>query len=406
MRIRRRSASIVLPETALPRGRRGPGRSCCSGPLALGLAACLLLPANATNLFKSGLETPVPTLFSSGFELDPQAFQPVADAGSDIEGGIGSVHQLDGSRSSDPLGGTLTFEWTLVSRPEGSAAQLSDPDTPRPRLTPDREGSYWVALRVRSAQAQSTPDTLRIRAFEQFGSDSDRDGLSDSLERALGLDPYEEDSFGDGIRDADRDLDADGLTIRLELLIGTDPIRADTDGNGINDGDEDFDRDGLNNRLEAQLGTRPLRADSDGDGWPDGAEVDGGSNPTSAASTPRYLGVASPNQGHLLVRPGTGDAGSLSLNPIVADPNQGHVLVRPGTGDVGSLPLNPIIADPNQGHVLVRPGTGEAGSLPLNPIISDPNQGHILVRPGTGDAGSLPLNPVVAQPPVTIQRSQ
>lgn len=379
MRIRRRSASIVLPETALPRARRGPGRGCCSGPLALGLAACLLLPANATNLFKSGLETPVPTLFSNGFELDPQAFHPVADAGSDIEGGIGSVHQLDGSRSSDPLGGTLTFEWTLVSRPEGSAAQLSGPDTPRPRLTPDREGSYWVALRVRSAQAQSTPDTLRIRAFEQFGSDSDRDGLSDSLERALGLDPYEEDSFGDGIPDADRDLDADGLTIRLELLIGTDPIRADTDGNGINDGDEDFDRDGLNNRLEAQLGTRPLRADSDGDGWPDGAEVDGLSDPLDPQSWPRL---------------------------VTATPTNGHGLTRVDAGDTGGQGLNTVVALPYSGHGLTRVDAGDAGGLGFNTVVAQPYNGHKVTRVDAGDSGGLGFSTIVAQPPARLRRNQ
>jgi hypothetical protein len=372
MRIRRRSASIGLPPSSLCiGGRSDPSRSCRSGPLALGLAACLLLPANATNLFKSGLETPVPTLFSNGFELDPVAFQPVADAGSDIEGGIGSVHQLDGSRSSDPFGGTLTFEWTLVSRPEGSTAELIDPDTPRPRLTPDREGSYGVALRVRSAQAQSAPDALRIRAFEQFGSDSDRDGLSDSLERALGLNPYQEDSFGDGIRDADRDLDADGLTIRLELLIGTDPIRADTDGNGINDGDEDFDRDGLNNRLEAQLGTRPLRADSDGDGWPDGAEVDGLSNPLDPQSWPR-LAAATPTNGHSLTRVDAGDTGGQGLNTVVALPYSGHGLTRVDAGDAGGQGLNTVVALPYSGHELTRVDGGDAGGLGFSTVVAQP----------------------------------
>jgi len=366
----------------------------------LGLAA--VAAATGRPLFKAGMEGSAPLIFANGFEVPA----PIAMAGADRNVAVSDPQVLDGRASTDPDGRALSYRWTLTTRPAGSLAQLRDATTALLAFVPDVAGTYWLELTVNNAQQSSAPDQLRVRAFNNFGIDSDGDSLSDALEVSLGLDPYNEDSFGDGTRDADRDLDLDGLTIRQELLLGLDPIRADSDGNGINDGAEDFDRDGLDNVAEFLAGSNPLSADTDGDGWPDGAEVDGGSNPVNPASTPRYLGAATPSGGHVLVRPGTGDAGNLPLNPIIADPNQGHVVVRPGTGDAGNLPLNPIIADPNQGHVVVRPGTGDAGNLPLNPIIADPNQGHRLVRPGTGDAGSLSLNPTVAQPPVTIQRPQ
>ncbi len=67
--------------------------------------------------------------------------------------------------------------------------------------------------------AASPPQTLRL--------DSDHDGLTDEEERALGTDPLNPDTDGDGLTDYDE-----------VKVFGTDPLNPDTDGDGYKDGDE------------------------------------------------------------------------------------------------------------------------------------------------------------------------
>lgn len=83
----------------------------------------------------------------------------------------------------------------------------------------------------------------------------------------------------------DADLDKDGLTNDRERALGTDPNNPDTDGEGLKDGEEvngyktnplkaDTDEDGLNDYVEVnQYNTNPLNVDSDSDGLKDGDEV-------------------------------------------------------------------------------------------------------------------------------------
>lgn len=58
------------------------------------------------------------------------------------------------------------------------------------------------------------------------GDDPDRDGLSTTHERALGLLPGKADTDGDGVTDGD------------EVRDHTNPKKADSDGDGIDDGQE------------------------------------------------------------------------------------------------------------------------------------------------------------------------
>ena len=150
-------------------------------------------------------------------------------------------------------------------------------------------------------------------------SDCDNDGLTYDEELALGTDPNDTDTDGDGISDGQEvntdgtnplndcdsvggnslgisDCDTDGLSNDEEAILGTDPNNADTDGDGINDGQEvnvdasnplddcnsnggtplgtsDCDNDGLANDAETTAGTDPKDPDTDGDGINDGTEV-------------------------------------------------------------------------------------------------------------------------------------
>ncbi|HOK14020.1 MAG TPA: OmpA family protein [Candidatus Kapabacteria bacterium] len=153
-----------------------------------------------------------------------------------------------------------------------------------------------------AANANSSADQLTNFglgfSYYIFGvADYDKDGLSNSRERALGTDPRNPDTDGDGISDGDEvliyytdplkpDTDGDGLTDYDEIFTyKTSPIKFDTDGDGLGDGDEvmkfrtdplnpDTDGDGLSDGDEVKIySTNPLSRDTDGDGVSDGDEV-------------------------------------------------------------------------------------------------------------------------------------
>ncbi|HJU87408.1 MAG TPA: PKD domain-containing protein [Gemmatimonadota bacterium] len=91
---------------------------------------------------------------------------PTANAGFDLEGTETITMTLDGSGSSDPDGDPLTFAWTVVSRPEGSTAQIVSAGAAIASFTPDLEGVYVVQLEVSDGQFTSTDTaTLTVGPF-------------------------------------------------------------------------------------------------------------------------------------------------------------------------------------------------------------------------------------------------
>src|SRR5438270_14048861 len=67
---------------------------------------------------------------------------PVANAGPDQTVKIGATVILNGSGSTDVDGNPLTYKWTLVTRPAGSKAVLSNPASVTPQFVADVPGSY------------------------------------------------------------------------------------------------------------------------------------------------------------------------------------------------------------------------------------------------------------------------
>src|SRR3989344_9488705 len=102
---------------------------------------------------------------------------------------------------------------------------------------------------------------------------------------------------------AETDSDGDGLSDTLETQLHTNPTLADTDGDGFNDGTEvengysprhaeriklgalDSDNDWLPDAWEIRLGSDLLSPDTDGDGFNDGVEVRNGYAPRSEEHT-------------------------------------------------------------------------------------------------------------------------
>ena len=87
---------------------------------------------------------------------------PVANAGDDFTALVKKSVLLNGTASSDVDGDTLAFKWSIVSRPDGSTVELSEPNTPQPSLLIDYPGNYVIQLIVNDGFADSPPDNVMI----------------------------------------------------------------------------------------------------------------------------------------------------------------------------------------------------------------------------------------------------
>jgi uncharacterized repeat protein (TIGR01451 family) len=85
---------------------------------------------------------------------------PLAKAGPDVSVGRSAEVDLDGSASSDPDGGPLSFEWLQVGGPR---AVLEDPRTARPRVRGlSQPGTYTFVVTVTDPSGQTAADDLVI----------------------------------------------------------------------------------------------------------------------------------------------------------------------------------------------------------------------------------------------------
>ncbi|ABC81974.1 PKD domain-containing protein [Anaeromyxobacter dehalogenans] len=107
-----------------------------------------------------GLNAPV----SDDVVITSQNLAPVAAAGADREGSRGIAVALDGRASSDPDGDAITHAWTLVARPDGSAAALTGAALAQASFTPDVYGAYVVRLTVSDGVLSAEDDvTVTVR---------------------------------------------------------------------------------------------------------------------------------------------------------------------------------------------------------------------------------------------------
>ena len=89
---------------------------------------------------------------------------PVANAGPDQSVQMGTTVTLNGSGSTDADQNPLTYDWSFVSIPSGSAATLSNPTAAKPTFVADKAGQYVVQLIVNDGTVNGTPDTVTIAA--------------------------------------------------------------------------------------------------------------------------------------------------------------------------------------------------------------------------------------------------
>jgi hypothetical protein len=144
-----------------------------------GSAAALTNPTAVNPSFTADLpgdyEIQLVVTDSLGLSSDPATVKvsttntaPVAAAGPDQAATlIGAKIQLDGSQSYDPDGDPITYLWSFVTIPQGSAAKLSNPAIINPTFIADVHGTYVAQLVVRDPWSQSAPSKVTI-SFENI----------------------------------------------------------------------------------------------------------------------------------------------------------------------------------------------------------------------------------------------
>jgi hypothetical protein len=107
---------------------------------------------------------------------------PVANAGAGQSVLLnGLAVQLDGSSSTDSNGNAITYQWSLLSKPSRSTANLSSTTSVRPTFTPDFNGSYVFSLVVSDGKLNSSNSLVTITASEVNAPPVANAGLDQSV---------------------------------------------------------------------------------------------------------------------------------------------------------------------------------------------------------------------------------
>lgn len=202
-------------------------------------------------------------------------------------------------------------------------------------------------------QCPNTPsgESVNTDGCSQEQIDTDGDGVPDYRDTFPNNPNESSDIDGDGIGDnTDTDRDGDGISNDYEAQVGTDPNDpasrpADLDGDGIPDSlDDDRDGDGVNNDQDAFPSNPNESSDLDGDGIGDNADTDRdgdgisnayevqvGTDPSNAGSTPPDLDVDGIPDSLDNDRDGDGIDNDQDVFP--SNPNESSDLDGDGIGD-------------------------------------------------------------------------
>ena len=89
---------------------------------------------------------------------------PVAVAGTAQNVLVGASVSLNGTGSTDANSDALTFKWSMIGRPTGSAAALSYSTSPVPSFTADVAGNYVISLMVNDGRVDSALSAVTVTA--------------------------------------------------------------------------------------------------------------------------------------------------------------------------------------------------------------------------------------------------
>lgn len=94
----------------------------------------------------------------------PPVVPPESNAGADLNAYRNDTVTLDGTGSYDPNGlEPLTYRWSTVSVPTGSASTLGSTTSPQPSFVPDKVGTYTFELVVTNSAGTVDPTADRVR---------------------------------------------------------------------------------------------------------------------------------------------------------------------------------------------------------------------------------------------------
>lgn len=93
---------------------------------------------------------------------------PTANAGANQNAAVNGTVNLSGLASQSFSGYALSYTWSFNTRPAGSSATISNPNSPQPTFVPDLPGLYVVQLIVNDTIQNSAPSTTQISA--SFGN--------------------------------------------------------------------------------------------------------------------------------------------------------------------------------------------------------------------------------------------
>lgn len=91
--------------------------------------------------------------------------KPIANTGINHSVALNEECVLDGSLSNDADNDPLTYTWTLVTKPDGSVASLSDVHNVKPSFTADMLGTYTMSLVVNDGIIDSSAVTVTVTSF-------------------------------------------------------------------------------------------------------------------------------------------------------------------------------------------------------------------------------------------------
>ena len=177
---------------------------------------------------------------------------------------VPNAAQLNIDAAATPDGAFAADATVAMSDALGDAC---DPDDDNDGLPDSMETGLTLA-------GGSPPLCAATADTDPLKRDSDGDRVLDGAECMLGSDPMNAASLPAAGADSDRD----GLPDAFETAIGTNPVLPDTDGDGISDGTE-----------YRGYGTSPLLADSDADGCADGREISSINGDHTVSSTDLFI---------------------------------------------------------------------------------------------------------------------
>lgn len=93
--------------------------------------------------------------------------KPVANAGSGQSVVVGETVNLNGGGSSDANGDSLTYQWSLAGKPQGSTAAIIDPTRMQTSFTPDKPGTYVAQLVVNDGFENSDASNIQIQVVSR-----------------------------------------------------------------------------------------------------------------------------------------------------------------------------------------------------------------------------------------------